>query len=340
MPDTFVVNDFIEHLDQKEKEFSSMSNYVDRNSIKKKIDILNRVLNFLLASNINTDLSEKDIVKFYKKVSANKNYMSLKEHIYFNAVKNQRLTCYEEIFENSFINKEFCFKVFLSQVNKQSGVYFIPCDSGKCEELKEELGLIVIGTDFCFDDFYEDKKIVGKVISKEMNGIEVCQHPCNSMIIVDPYIFKPGKGRVDKTPNIIRMIKAFMSEKLSVKFHLLILTEDPINYHLDYLDYQSKINKILQELGGPEKILIEVYTSTTMHFDDRIILTNYANINIGHPYDRDTYLNCVIFFADTDEINIRNNYSEYLKLHNLIKNNIQKNIFRTAENETNRLFSY
>ncbi len=345
MPDAFVVDAFIDYLEQREKDFSSATNYAEREENRKRMSTIERIHRFLLASNINTDLSESSIVKFYKKVAANKKYTTLKEHIYFNAVKNQRMKPCADLFEYAFSDQDFSFELFLSKVNHQTAVYFIPCNTLKCKEIENKFGLVVLGIDFDFTDFYENQKIVAKTITREMNGIEECKHPCNSMIIVDPYIFSSTHGNFDKIPGIIKTIQTFKPEYLSIKFHLLILTKTNNNN----TDYQNKIKRIQQQLGGPEKVFIEVYAPTSISFDDRIILTNYANINIGHPYDRDTYLNCVINFSDIDENKIRDNYSEYNKRCNMIKKDITKtpdkngfiiNIFKTSQDDKNRLLFF
>lgn len=342
-PTVFIGDAFIDYLEKKEQEFSSAVNYVERTENKKRLDTINRIVQFLLASNINTDLSENSIVKYYKKVSANKNYKSLKDHIYFNAVKNQRMKNQSGSFNTAFTNGNSSFEIFLSNVNDQTAVFFISSDSINSKEMEDKFGLVIIGTDFDFNYFYENLKIAGKMIPNAMDGIELCKHPCNSLIIVDPYFFSSKNNwRVEKAPNIIKTIKTFMSEKLNLKFHLLILTKTNNNDS----DYQSKINLLLNELGGKEKVFIEVYTPKNIFSDDRLILTNYANINIGHPYDRDTYLNCNIFFSDTDEAAIRNNYSQQIKQYDLVKKEVQgtpekigliKTIFTTDRSERNRL---
>jgi hypothetical protein len=339
-PVAFVADLFIDHLEKQEQKASYANNYTQRADNKKKHETIGRVINFLLAANINTDCPEPAIVKYYKKACGNKNYETLKEHIYLKAVKDGRINSSKH-FQQSFTEDNFSVENFLSIVNNQKAIYFIPCDTNKSKEIEKLFGLVAIGTDFNFDGFYEDRKIASKRISKKMDELELCKHPCNSMIIVDPYFFSSRNREVDKAPGIIKTIKTFMSETLSIKFHLLILTKNKEGF-----DYQPKVNLLADKCGGPDKIFIEVYTPENIFSDDRIILTNYANINIGHPYDRDSYLNCNIFFSDINEETIKRNYEELLELCNLVRKQVEttpkthgliKTIIKTNDCEKSRL---
>ena len=103
---------------------------------------------------------------------------------------------------------------------------------------------------------------------------------------------------------------------------------------------------MFNELGGEERVLIEVYAPKMIFSDDRRFLTNYASLSIGHPFDRETYLSCNILFSDRNKLEIEKNYEQQIHLLELIKKDISNTpkqigiiptFFTTNSKEKNRL---
>ncbi|HEX5154202.1 MAG TPA: hypothetical protein VFW07_22295 [Parafilimonas sp.] len=339
-PSAYVADSFVDYLESKEKELSSSTDYSERMNTQKQRNTIDRILNFLQCAKINTDLSASRVENIYNPIAGNKNFQTMKEYLYHKALKND-LIC-NVSFEQSLTNN-ISFEKFIQETDDPNAVYFIPLDVAESQIIQNKFGLVVIGNGFDFNSFYEDKNFAGKTISKGMDEITVCKHPCNSLIIVDPYFFSGKNWKMNKAPGIIKIIKAFILENLSLKFHLLILTE----MDKSISDYKPQINFLMECLGGNENLFMESYIDSSKIFSsDRLFITNYAYINIGHPFDRETCLNSTIFFSGNNQESIKENFDEQMKKIELIRDSIKKipktigtikTVLKTNEVDANRL---
>ena len=101
---------------------------------------------------------------------------------------------------------------------------------------------------------------------------------CNSMIIVDKYIFK------DVNANLYRILNTLLPKKLGTMFYLSIFSLDGCE--------ESEIERFKQRLDEKIRIIrpelsffLEVYGCCIDDFHDRGIITNYLWIEIGAGFN-------------------------------------------------------
>jgi hypothetical protein len=275
------------------ERFESFKNNDSEFFISKERQAFDRVLYLLLASHLNSDMCEKDLIKLYKKDIGNKSFTSVQEMIYWRSFKEGRLN------HSQIYLQQIKSLTDYEKINDSSQGYrclFLACDRDKCKEISDSHGIIVKGVDFSYDGFYEDVNLLVTTTDQGLNQLELIKHESNSMIIIDPYFFHGPKKMV----NVISAIKRLIPENLKLKFHLTIIAKNPENNGL----IRSSMQKLLDSLGGKDKFFIEVYAPRSLSDADRYILTNYSTISIGHPFDRMTSIssNCFISQDSTEKI--------------------------------------
>ncbi len=307
-PNTYVVDSFVSYMDEEEIKLSfKNSNYLQRELSHKKQSVIKTIRNTILSSTLHTDLDEATIVKYYKKVSTNKTYQSLKEHLYFTAVKNQRLVSIHKIFESAYEKTTFNIEKFFNQVNDYNGIYFLPVDNKQSVEFENKLGVIIKGIESEFEDFYENLNIPFLKTTELMEGVEKNSHIANSMVILDPYIFIDDNKRTPKIPNIIKTIKHFIPQDLAIPFTVTIVTKNAENNLL----FENKRKQIVDGLGGKEKVSVEVFAPKTINESDRYVITNYSLMTAGHPFDRTTSFSCNFLISCVDDNTVLKKYEDW-----------------------------
>lgn len=305
-PNTYLADAFVNHMDNEEVKLSSKNtDYGARELSQKRQLVIRAIRNLLLCSNIHSDLDRAAVIKLYKKVMSTKSYSSLKEHVYFDAIKNQRLTSISKEFTSSFEGETFNIPKFFNQVEDYNGIYFLSVNNDQASEYQNKLGIVIKGVRDEFEDFYGSKNI-SLNIPATMDGVERCSHKANAMVIVDPYIFIDDHGRPPKIPNIIKTIKFFIPINLCIPFNISILTRNADNNLL----FESKIQQILEGLGAPN-VNIEVVAPRNIHDSNRYLFTNYSLMTSGHPFDRETPFNCNFLLNATDEDSLLKRYQDW-----------------------------
>jgi hypothetical protein len=154
----------------------------------------------------------------------------------------------------------------------------------KLEELANSIGILNI----CSDDLYKHKEIfndIGPSIRKEEECcwsqiLNEAKHNCNSMVIVDNYIFQ------DKDVNLYKILDSLLPVKIDKIFYLSIFSTDTFG---DPKEKKEEIEKKMCELRPNlklgEKIIIEVFVCGKEDFHDRGLITNYMWIESGAGFN-------------------------------------------------------
>lgn len=187
--------------------------------------------------------------------------------------------------------------LFLSKTNHQ-------------EEAKK-VGVICICSNELFDhdELFCDK---GPSIQQQENtnwksilGSNLIPHNCNSMVIVDNYIF----DKVDN--NLYKVLDALLPSKLDTTFYLTVFSINDGNetyFDNKRLSLESKLKDIRPELH----VSLEIFENRSNDFHDRSIITNYMWVGIGagfniinrHKADKSTELHVVYpMIVSEDRIN-------------------------------------
>ena len=155
-----------------------------------------------------------------------------------------------------------------------------------------------------------------ELTTEKIHQVEKIKHPCNSLIILDSFLFN-GAGKVT---NLINFVEKMMPVQLSNKFQIDIIIQNPY----DNQKIQKAYDKILHALK--DKISLHIYLSNNLKDieSDRYILTNYAIINIGHPFDRNTNVSCSFYPSQSNIEDVSTSYKDIQQKRTIIKNVISK----------------
>lgn len=156
-------------------------------------------------------------------------------------------------------------------------------ESNLCEEAKR-VGVINICDKELFDhnELFSDQ---GDAIRQSQNTSwkEILQstnvpHNCNSMILVDNYIFNQTER------NLFMILDALLPIKIETTFYLTIFSEN----EGDEVYFESKkrtLKEKLQRIRPDLPMYIEVFENNKSDFHDRSIITNYMWVGIGSGFD-------------------------------------------------------
>lgn len=134
-PNVYICEAFLEEMDKRLALFKENQ---DRIFIPKERKVLERVLNLLLSSNLNSDLSEKDMIKLYKSSMGNKEYNSIQKLVYLSSIKEGRLNHNQEYLQtNNLIQNKL-----IEHTKDFSGCYFLSCQNEECKEFSQMFGMI------------------------------------------------------------------------------------------------------------------------------------------------------------------------------------------------------
>lgn len=344
-PVTYVSEHFLDEFDLKRKQFRQMPEIFDYEEfISKELKSCERILILLLNSIIITDLNEKKLIKWYKKSLGSKNYSNCKELIYFKAIKENRLKPSQLTFtectkEEGLVDADLLLQLTI----KRNAIYFLADNHNNCIEASLKYGLTSYGIGYDYKDFFSSASLSNYAAAPELEILKQLQHDANSMIIIDKYIFCDSPGKSPKIPNVINAVKAFMNEKLTIKFQLDILTQNQDNNEL----LRRKANELIEGLGGIDKISIHIYSPLKLKESDRFLLTNYCLITLGHPFDRWSLISSSLYFSQENKENLISAYSIWRKKLESAKQAIFSTprqsgliqcVFKT-DDEIHRLFS-
>lgn len=185
-----------------------------------------------------------------------------------------------------------------------------------CINETKRQNLIIKGTNYDFESelfslqLSEEFDNYSNPDNKDNNII----HPCRNIIIVDPYLFV---DRFKKRESFIRFLKASFFFDRPVDKHLSIITEMPSEEKDKVRNekIQEYIRKLSKALSIKE-INIAVFRSINkFKGGDRFMVTDYAKINLSHPFDRDYAASGYFYYLG----DIYSNFRKVSKVINEIK---------------------
>lgn len=288
---------------------------------------LNALFQLLLALPLFTDTTIEEIENYKRALNGNKHYSSFKDLIILHAIKkNQLKICSIAEIEN--------------RINNHSAFYFF--NNAKGKEMASSHGVAVKDNQYNGETFYEGCTVADFPLSRDWQAITEFIPPCNSMFIVDKYVFGyPFEEKINGLTSFVKLYKA----ATKIPFHLTIVFSQRRNERL--ICTTSQINSAFTKLKAIGNIEVQLFSNNSIPSDDRIILTNYCSGNIGHPFDgRRTRFNQNFLGRENIETKIIRNYRTYkteLRFWNSFINNIpnRRGEVRTkwtTSEFTNRLF--
>ena len=346
-PITYVSDHFLDRLGSRRDELSQLSEISNfEELIPNELKSKERILTLLLNSIVITDLNENDLIDlriWFKKLGS-KGINNCKEAVYFKAIKSNRLklsqfTFFKSSREEDLVNAD----LLMQSTLKYNAIYFLDDNQANCRKASLKYGLSSYGKDYDFKDFFSAASVANYGITPELEELKELHLDANSLVIIDKYIFCDSTSKSPKIPNVINAVKAFMNESLGIKFQLDILTENNNNNKL----FSKKANELLAGLGGSDKISIHIYSPISLKENDRFLLTNYSFINLGHPFDRASFMSSSIYLSQENKENLISAYCiwrkklEFAKLVSIStprKLGLINCVFKTDE-ETHRLFN-
>lgn len=194
--------------------------------------------------------------------------------------------------DENYISKQIDALKTTNNTENLCATYLLDKNTSACDDIEKKFGVIVLNVSninnrrFIFkgDGFSLDKKI--RYGSRYLTFKEKLSHPCNSMIIIDPYLLidretDTESGNV-KYPgienNLESLLDAMLPSQLSVDFHLTIISclKEKDEIKKVYEKVKKCLRRIRRDL--PVKLNL-VYTSTgysrrVESFHSRHVLSN------------------------------------------------------------------
>jgi len=170
--------------------------------------------------------------------------------------------------------------------NKQLTAYYLTCcDSETCQNCMEECGVLAI----CPENLKNYKAILydnGVAIKRNETAawkkiINCSPCLCNSLILVDNYIFNDFKLLDD---NLKQILDAMLPEKLSfdIPFHISICSEMGNKTEQDCL---MRVENLIKNIRPNLIVKIDILKCSTNEFHDRIIITNNIYLSCGSGFE-------------------------------------------------------
>lgn len=194
--------------------------------------------------------------------------------------------------EASYFNKKISELKNTSNPDDYLATYMLDMNSSECDEIEKKYGILVLCADclskrrylFAGDGFSMDNN--HRYSLRYLTFREQLNRPCNSMIIIDPYLLKERvEDRINKTVffpgianNLESLLDALLPQRLEIPFHLTIVSSlnDPGDIKKVYEKTKKCVKRIRQTLDIK---LALVYTATgychrSESFHSRHVLSN------------------------------------------------------------------
>jgi hypothetical protein len=266
-------------------EFTNLENKSIENKDRSKSEAYYKIYKLVnSAFNIRSDISSDYAISRFD-ITGNKSFENIKDLVAFRAIKSENYK-YSELNFEVIPNFSAFYLITATQIiNKQSGV-------------------IIIDDLINLNNFYSECTVNSLEIRDDYSIIKEAVPPCNSMIIIDKYLFVGDK----KLNNLLKFIKLYHNKVLDVPFQLTIISSyDNNNKTISPSIFKDSI----QELDRIENFNYEILLDKNIRTGDRLIYTNYTKGNIGHPFDnRPTVFN-QNFLGTSD--NIKRDYIDFFK---------------------------
>ena len=182
------------------------------------------------------------------------------------------------------INEMLIDEINLETINPHT-IFFLT-NTQRCEQLEKKHGMLFVSKETQRPNglklFNEEIVISINKRNKIKNWDNILKNklPCNSMIIVDNYLFE-SKRKIKQ--NLIKLLSKLLPDELNSVFQLQIITEKP-NDPKTIPDFFWKLPKELSKSYKIDlKIIYDTATEAKKHHD-RNIITNYLWINSGRGF--------------------------------------------------------
>lgn len=154
----------------------------------------------------------------------------------------------------------------------------------KHEDEAKKVGVICVCVKELFDhdELFNDN---GRAIKRKevanwstILASNLVPHNCNSMVIIDNYIFN------HEDDNLYKVLGTLLPSSLDTTFYLTVFSVnkgDVSFFDKKRQSLETKIKEIRPEL----KVKIEVFENSSNEFHDRSIITNYMWVGIGSGFD-------------------------------------------------------
>jgi len=251
-------------------------------------DTFERIQRLIISDfKIKSDLSfnKEEALKIYSDFKEGNN-LSIKELFIKNLIKNNNYYLSDNIFENFKNNKAFYF-----------GNSLFP--------QQNEFGLIYMNDKDSFESFYQKCTVNSNTLEKDYKVIAEAAPPCNSMLFIDTYIF--GNPAELKLKNLIKYIKIYKNNNLTLPFHLSIITSCVNNGNI--IDGKL-IFSAMEQLNKIDNLEYCIYLLPKPPAADRLFFTNYTYGTIGHPFDDKKTVFSQNFMGRSD--NLKRDYCDFL----------------------------
>ena len=254
----------------------------------------------LLASKIKTNLSNKECIKYYKRIQDQTSIpTSWKEEIIFKAILEKN---FEQVSE-------------IKQIDPNA-VYFL---KGNDSPLSNKIMI----SDYHNKKEYLDNLCHPCFIDDQMNDISVIKHVANSIVIVDPYIFTDTAGLAEKLPNIIKFLKQFFITPNETYYLSFISrnTNDNLNIII-----ASRFNSIKEAFLESTIIITGFFPKGKIFGNNRYFFTNYCSCGYQHLFDRPTQVSPSCLFVHSTG-NVKKRLSaiqlNYASVNNMLQKIVQ-----------------
>lgn len=298
-PNVYVTEGFLENFDACYRELPAISIYDEDAINKDKRDSIDRIKNLFLSSNFYTDAKGKTLLKYCQKQFGTFN--NIKDLIFHSLVKNP------------YQNRPILYPEKQASDCQQSNFCFFTDNKAEANNSAH----IVMGKDFLESPFYLHHTFAGELTNAQIHQVDRIKHPCTSLVIIDRYLFEDDERYEAKIPNLIHFLTHLIPDGLSQKFEIDIITGNK-----NANNFQNKFNQIVEAF--PKRISLHVYTARKLNENDRYLLTNYATVTVGHPFDRNTNISCSFYPSVTDKNEVKEAFrtwsSKLIMAKNLIKN--------------------
>jgi len=146
--------------------------------------------------------------------------------------------------------------------------------------------------------------------------------PRNSIILADNYLLNNEKRFENNLFDLLKWI--LPTNLLEQDFHISIITRTGLGN--DNTKKYEKIKNFLSTLNRPYSIRLGIFFVTMNKLHDRILISNYFRINVGHSFEllndkgtpnKDTMIH---YFPINSESNVSSHFSTIRSLSNSIKN--------------------
>jgi hypothetical protein len=302
-PNVFIEKKFWQILEEERTKinFSNPFDFDTENTAKR--NSFERILALIRGSNIITDefISDSDF-KQINKLNDNAKSIVIKEIIKSTVFVNGRkisdgknINAFEDLTDISFLSGD---------------------EISICIKNSMENGHIHIGKEFLKQEFFLNNSFPVEQTQKDLSKLDKLFHPCNSLVIIDPYLFTSFDK---KKPYLFAFLKKIIPETLKKTFELDIIVKNKDRYN----EVSYARNQILAEFNN---ISLHIYHTKELNDNesDRYLITNYSLISVGHPFDRESNISSNFFPSNSNENLVIQSYNTRFKKLEFIKKIIDK----------------